>query len=119
MTLSVHAYTRDAAGNMMFVEPTGSSKDLAGFEAFRTTFYGGNTARSLGLRLLPLLSERDLYVEAEDLLRLKEEAILILQHIELFSAEASVVSDVLRVRVENILDAIDRAQSVHGSVVIW
>ncbi|MEX0702315.1 MAG: hypothetical protein WD069_09490 [Planctomycetales bacterium] len=119
MSLSVHAYTRDAAGNMTFVEPNDKSKDLAGFEVFRTTFYGGNTARSLGLRLLPLLPERDLYVEGEELSNLKEEAILILQNIESFTAEASAVSDVLRVRVENILDAIGRAQSVHGCVVIW
>lgn len=119
MSLLVHAYTRDAVGNMIFVEPDDKSKDLAGFEVFRTTFYGGNTARSLGLRLLPLLAGRDLYVEADDLSRLKEETIIILQNIESFMAEASASSDVLRVRVENILDAIDRAQIVHGCVVIW
>jgi len=119
MSLSVHAYTRDVAGNMEFVEPDDKSKDLAGFEVFRKTFYGGNTARSLGLRLLPMLAEQDLYVEAEDLSRLKEEVVLILQNIESFTGEASADSAVLRERVEHILDAIGRAQRVHGGVVIW
>jgi hypothetical protein len=119
MSLSVNVYKRDETGEMVIIEPGDASQELAGFEVFRTTFYGGKTAKSLGLRLLPTLAERDLYVEWEDLSRLKCEVELVLRNIDLFTNEATADSDVLRFRVQNIRDAIERAQEAHASVVIW
>jgi hypothetical protein len=119
MSLLVNAYTRDDRGEMSFLDPNDHSQELAGFEAFRKTFYGSQTARSLGLRLLPSLVEADLYVEGNDLANLHDEARLVLGNIGLFAEEAAADIEVLKVRVQNILDAIERAQKANGGVVIW
>ena len=61
MSLLVNVYTRRRWQDGL--EPNDHSEELAGFEVFRKTCYGGQTARSLGLRLLPVLADVDLYVE--------------------------------------------------------
>ena len=119
MTLSVHAYQRNEAGEMEFIEPSDGSQDLAGFESFRKTFYGGSIARSLGLRLLPSLAESNVIAEGNDLVTLQNEATIILRNLEHFVPEAKAEVETLRFRVKNILGAVDRAQQVHGGVVIW
>jgi hypothetical protein len=119
MSLLVNAYTRDETGKMTIVPMEDHAQELAGFEVFRERFYGGETARSLGLQLLPSLSEGDLYCEGEDLARLRKECEMILQNIEIFSAEAGDM-EVLRFRVCNIIAAIERGQQYpKGGVVIW
>lgn len=119
MSLLVNAYRRNDAGEMVFLDPDDGSKELAGFEVYRKTFYGGEAAQSLGLRLLPSLRETDLYVEGEDLNKLQSEAQLVAQNIQLFVAEAGDNAEGLLPRIRNILDAIDRARKDHGGVVIW
>ncbi len=119
MSLLVNAYKRDEAGKVVFLDVEDHSQELAGFETFRKTFYGGQPARSLGLRLLPSLGEGDLYCEGEDLPKLRQEADIILQNIELFTEEAAADSEVLQFRILNILAAIQRAQHANGGVVIW
>jgi hypothetical protein len=59
MSLLVNVFTRDEAGKMVILDADDHSQELAGFEVFRTTFYGGSMALSLGLRLLPSLAAGD------------------------------------------------------------
>ncbi|MEI8383318.1 MAG: hypothetical protein WCJ09_24585 [Planctomycetota bacterium] len=119
MTLSVHAYRRNEAGEMEFIEPSDGSQDVAGFESFRKTFYGGNMARLFGLRLLPSLAESNVFAEGNDLAALHNEATIIMQNLEQFAPEAKADVATLRFRVQNILGAVNRAQQAHGGVVIW
>jgi hypothetical protein len=118
MTLLVNVYTRGDDGSTSLLESAHSEK-LAGFESFRTTFYGGQTARTLGLRLFPTLADTDLYVEGEDLKILQAEAELVLQNIADFAKEANAEAETLRFRIKNILNAVMRAQEVNGGVVVW
>lgn len=119
MSLIVNAYKRSDNGEMIFLDPSDRSQELAGFEVYRTTFYGGQTARSLGLQLLVTLAETDLYVEGSELAALKDEAELVLHNIVLFTDEAAADSECLAFRMRNIIDAIERAQQANGGVVIW
>ena len=119
MSLLVNAYTRDNGGEMVILEPNDHSEELAGFEVFRKTFYGGQTARSLGLRLLPVLAETDLYAEGQDLDVLQAEAELVLQNVDRFVDEAEAAAETLRFRVQNILNATMRARAENGGVVVW
>jgi hypothetical protein len=119
MSLLVNAYLRDKTGKMVFLDPDDGSEELAGFEVYRKTFYGGAAAQSLGLRLLVSLRETDLYAEGEDLRRLQNEAHLVAQNIQLFVTEAGANAESLMSRMRNILSAIGRAQKVNGGVVIW
>ena len=119
MSLLVNAFRRGDKGEMIFLDPSDHSQELAGFESFRTTFYGSQTARNFGLRLLPSLAEADLYVEGRELASLREEAELVLQNINLFTDEAAADWEVLDLRIKNILGAIDRARQANGGVVIW
>jgi hypothetical protein len=119
MSLSVHAYVRNGSGKMEILAPEDHSQTLAGFETYRKTFYGGQVARSLGLRLLSSLAEADLYCEGEELLNLRHEASVVLRNINVLAEEAGAESESMQFRVRNILAAIERAQSAQGGVVIW
>jgi hypothetical protein len=119
MSLLVNAYTRGDGGEMVILESNDPSEELAGFEVFRKTFYGGQTARSLGLRLLPVLADADLYVEGRDLDVLQAEAELVLQNVDRFADEAAASPEMLRFRMQNILNAVARAQAANGGVVVW
>ena len=119
MGLLVDAFRQNSLGEMEFLDPHDPSMESAGLETDRATFYGGEAARSLGLRLLPLLVERDLCVEGEDLRRLKDEAIVVLANVIRFVDQAHADVDCLRGQIQNILAAIERAQQEGGGVVIW
>jgi hypothetical protein len=119
MSLLVNVYTRDENGKMEFIDPEDSSEELAGFEAFRRTFYGGQTALSMGLQLLPQLAQTDLYCEFAELEQLKEEANMIQKNVGSFTREAGKDEECLQFRIKNILAAISRAERVGGGVVIW
>jgi hypothetical protein len=119
MSLLVDAYRQNAIGEMEFLEPEDPAKEVAGLEVHRVTFYAGQAAQTLGLRLLPSLAERDLYVEGEHLATLKDEANLVLANISMFMEQARADIESLRSRIQNILSAIERAQQERGGVVIW
>jgi hypothetical protein len=119
MSLLVDVYRDNAVGEMEFLDPQDPAKEIAGLEVFRETFYGGHAARSLGLRLLPSLAERDLYVKGDGLTTLQNEAILVLENISLFRDQAGADIEFLRSRIRNILAAVERAQQEGGGVVIW
>jgi hypothetical protein len=119
MSLSVHAYVRNAQGKMSFIEPDDPSEELAGFEVYRRTLYGSRAAILLGLRLLPRLAEGDIYAVGDDLVILRADAEMALTNLRMFEAESGATAERLRPRFENILRAIDRAERAGGGVVIW
>jgi hypothetical protein len=69
--------------------------------------------------LLPTLVERDLVAEGGDLVALEVEARLVLANISKFTEQAGADGESLPLRIQNILDAIDRARQAGGGVVIW
>jgi hypothetical protein len=119
VSLLVNAYKRDEAGKIVFLDPDDGSHELAGFESFRHSFYGGQAARALGLRLLSSLATCDLYVEGDELLLLQTEVQCVMEKIDLFTSEANKDHERLDFYIQNILDAIARARNAQGGVVIW
>lgn len=119
MTLVVNAYVRDSCGEMNFIEPEHSWEELAGFESYRRTLYGSQAALSLGLKLLPILANSNVYAEGPDLEQLRHECELALVNVELFEAESGACAESLRSRFENIICAVERASRVGSGVVIW
>jgi hypothetical protein len=119
MSLLVNAYQRDNYGKIQILDPIDPSDELAGFESFRTTLYGGQVARSVGLRLLPMLGHQDLYVELGDLPRLRAEIELVMENLEQCSKETGVEVKVIQDRLQNVLKAVRRAEELQGGVVIW
>jgi len=119
MSLSVSVYVRGASGEMNFVEPESDSAELAGFESYRTTLYGSQAAKSLGLTLLPSLATHDVFAEGTELERLRRESELALANIDKFVAESGAPGERLRCRFENIIAAVDKARRLGGGVVIW
>jgi hypothetical protein len=98
--------------------PPGS--DLAGPESWRTTIYGSEIVIAGGARLLPLLAVCDLYVESEpDLDALLADCNLIVANLADISRATDTDPDKICHRVENIRQAIHRAQGASGCVVIW
>lgn len=70
--------------------------------------------------MLPLLADGDLYAEGENLARLKAEAELLLDNLDVVAEETGTHRNYVELRIRNILNAIDRAQLVsNGGVVIW
>ena len=119
MSLLVQVFIRDKSEQLTILDAESSGENLAGFENCRKTVYGGDTAKSLGLVLLPLLREQDIYVEGADLDVLQSDSGIILQNIELFAQESKLETTYIRKRVENIIDTITHAKKVGGGVVIW
>lgn len=119
MTLIVHPYTRDKDGkfvSMGFGDSPGS--EMAGFESCRHDLWGHEAARSLGLTLLPSLSDSDVYAEGDDLDRLDTEVQTVLHSLDLLSRSTGFSPDYIELRCRNILEAIGRARAARGGVYI-
>lgn len=100
---------------MVFIE-IAPHKEHAGFERWREELYGAGQAISLGLRLLPLLAHQDLYCTSPaDLSCLYTECETLLSNIDQFPQD----SEVITIRVQNILAAIKVARESDAGIVIW
>ena len=100
-------------------------RNLAGPEVWRTTVYGSDEARSLGLTLLPSLSHSNIDVQGEDLDRLGKEINLLIQNVALFAAIPPPLvraleneSDEILARFTNIANAVIEAKELNGGVNI-
>lgn len=91
---------------------------MAGFESCRRGLWGHETARSLGLTLLPSLSDSDVYAEGDDLDRLDAEVQTVLRSLDLLSRATGFRADYIELRCRNILEAIGRARAARGGVYI-
>lgn len=118
MTLSIGVFTYDEAGNLAHhdLDP---GRDLAGFEVYRTQFWGAQIMLDLGLELLPRLREGIwLWVDQPDLAQLEREARIILEH-NVQIAEVTVVEEhKVLWYANNLLNAIELARTINGVVDI-
>lgn len=122
MTMTVCVYTGEwHSSDYKILEPRPSDNYmLGGFEAWRKELWGSDVIRSLNLKLLPALSRGE-WVHAEgkaldifesDVRTVQANAKLITQHVQI--DEYSIMATTNR-----YLEAIARARSVDGGVVIW
>ena len=100
-------------------------RNVAGPEVWRTTVYGSDEARSLGLTLLPTLAKHDIDVRGEELNRLGVEINLLIQNVALFAAIPPPLvralkeeRDEILARFANIANAVTEAQELNGGVEI-
>jgi len=119
MSLIVCVYVYDRNGVKTEIE-LGQAKDLAGFESSRDKLYGSELAEKLGLKLLPQLKSQDLYeIKGEQLNELERELNIIIENLNQFSEVSGFKQDYIKVRVENIINAVQTAGKVDGVVYIW
>ncbi|MFY0532165.1 hypothetical protein [Nannocystis pusilla] len=89
---------------------------LAGPERWRSKVYGSDTARALGLTLLPTLISQDIYAEGDELDVLEREVEVLLGNTGRWPALGL---DELRFHLLNIIEAIRLARTdAHGGVYI-
>ncbi len=121
VSLSVDAFVRDQdSGERKYLDVTNPEKQTAGFERYRTDFWGADVMKSLGLTLLPMLKEQyGLEVEGTALDELEREAETILENITLVSQNTHLTLQDVQFYVGNVLDAIHMARGVRGGVIIW
>ncbi|PCC74890.1 hypothetical protein SAMN02745121_05931 [Nannocystis exedens] len=114
MTLITHAYVRTADGELRTLAAEPPRNDLAGPERWRVKVYGSDTARALGLTLLPTLATHDIHAEKEDLDVLEREVQVLLGNTVRWP---EIGLDELRFRLLNILEAIRVARAVENGGV--
>lgn len=119
MTLLVNVYVMDEAGEMVEQEPKKASEEMAGFEVYRTTFYGSDLAKRLGLTLLPTLVVGNIYAEGKQINQLKAEAEVMLREAAAFAEQVGRDADHVEFYADNIRKACIRARKMQGRVVIW
>jgi hypothetical protein len=119
MSLSVHAFVRDAADELNLLEPEHPGEELAGTEDFRFKLYASPLSIQLGFKLLPRLARENLLAEGDDVQMLKLEALEIINHLEAFAVVSEISGETIAHRIGNILRALEQAVTVQGGVVIW
>lgn len=119
MTLIVNPYVRDKNQEIEDLEfDDDPPRYMAGFEACRHNLWGHESARSLGLVLLPSLAHQNVYAEGEDLDKLEAEVQKILSNLELLSNSTKYRADSIEFYCGNFLLAISRARAACGGVYI-
>ncbi len=125
MSLLVDVFTADESGESRFLDIPDGSSALAGFESWRTTVWGSETVHALGARFFPQLAGDDLRVAPEDVPEFIKEVLLLQNNIESIAARmdspkpiAQRTSEIAD-RLNNVLDAAQRALQVRGGVQIW
>lgn len=118
-------FTVDGSGEFRFLDVPEGASDLAGFESWRTTVWGSEAVCSLGARFFPQLAGDALRVAPEDVPEFIREVLLLQNNVESISARmdspkpAARRTSEIADRLNNILDAAQRALQVHGGVQIW
>ena len=119
MSLLVNNFIRLADESIALVDVSDHSEELAGFENYRHSVFNSAAALELGLVMLPKLAFGDIYAEGRDIGIIRSEALVILKNIDIFATQIGVASGHLRLRMDNIVRACDRADSPNCGVVIW
>ena len=94
-------------------------KDMAGPESYREELWGSEAVCTLGCVLLPTLREKNIYAVGEQIDQLAQEVNFIRVNSALISQQTRCEEDRLEHYLTNIMDAIERARSIGGGVVIW
>ncbi|MFC4502113.1 MULTISPECIES: hypothetical protein [Streptomyces] len=125
MSLCVDVFLRDTNGERRILDVPDGWDDSAGFEVWRTTVWGSEAVRSLGARLLPVLADGDLWLEAGEVASLLEEVAVLRTHLELIATRTqhprglTEHREQLEVRLRIIEAAALRARELGGGIVIW
>jgi hypothetical protein len=128
VSLLVHTFLRGEGGDLQLLDDAPDGSDLAGFETWRQTVWGGNGARALGARFFPQLADGDLTVEPAEVPAFLAECDLLRRHLdqvvsqqndsELDSSQTPRAGAVAA-RLANIRRAAERAANVGGGVLVW
>ncbi len=103
-------------------DPVPPSGTYAGAERWRESVYGSPSARAIGLRLLPTLTESNIYAIGNELIELRIEAERLLRlHLQTTDKVANYKSedDLVCQSLNNILSAIDSAMSSGEQVGVY
>lgn len=124
MSLIVNVYTRGDDGSMNFLDDRHVTKaaqtaQQAGFESCREKLWGSPAAISLGLSLLPMLAQGDLYAEGQDVEQLAQEIHRVLDNLPLLARETGYDESYIEARAQDILNAANHAGQINGCVVVW
>ncbi|GAA4574810.1 hypothetical protein [Planotetraspora kaengkrachanensis] len=119
MSLTVDVFVILEDGRREVLDVPQDASDLAGHERTRTVVWGSPVVRSLGARFLPSLADSDLWLEPDLLDDFAAECAMLLGHLPAIAAETGWRDDYIRHRLGNMTDAVARARSVDGGIVIW
>lgn len=125
MSLLVEVFVRDPDGKLRILDVPADVYQSGGFESWRTTVWGSESVRALGARLLPLLADADLHVEAGEVPALLREVAVLRTHLDSIAAgterprtlaeHRAGIEDRLRI----IEESAHKALEIGGGVLIW
>lgn len=116
MTLCVDVFVVGPDGERTVLDVPPGHSDLAGFERWRTLVWGAPEVRDLGARFFPVLAERDLEVEPDEVPAFLAECALLRANLAVLGPDPY---DQVAFRLGNIEQAARRALEVCGGVLVW
>lgn len=128
MSLSVDVFVLDGDGKKEFEESPSDGSDLAGFEAWRKTVWGGRGVRALGAGFFPVLADGDLTVWPAEVADFLAECALLREHLSEVAPHPNPqrpddphaeTIDQVSSRLANIQQAAERALKTGGGVMLW
>jgi hypothetical protein len=125
MTLSVHVFLVGNDGARTLLETPTMGAELAGFESFRVSVWGGDAVRALGTRFFPVLAGDDLVVAPEDIAAFLEECGVLRANLDTIAPQGDPghthawYLEIVSTRLANIEAAAQRALHAGGGVLIW
>ncbi len=120
MGLKVYVYKKNVeTGEWGGTLDSEMGDSLAGSESTRTELWGSEIINSLGLKLLPTLTHKNIEVEGSEMLELEAEVNTVQDNVALIASNAPIDEYSILAITRNILKAIDRAKKIEGGVVIW
>jgi hypothetical protein len=125
VTLSVHVFLVGKDGARTLLETPTMGAELAGFESFRVSVWGGDAVRALGCRFFPVLASDDLVVAPEDVAAFLEECLVLRANLGRIAPRGEPghthewYLEVVSTRLANIETAARRALHAGGGVLIW
>jgi hypothetical protein len=125
MSLAVDVFVVGDDGEMCVQDVPADCSDLAGPESWRTTVWGSDEARSLGVQFFPMLAGGDLTVTPDQVPDFLRECALIRSNLEAVTPRRdAAVADERYVRqvyerLANIENAAERALRTGAGVIVW
>ncbi|MEY9994606.1 hypothetical protein ABIE67_006638 [Streptomyces sp. V4I8] len=125
MSLLVEVFVREPDGKRQILDVPDDVYHSGGFESWRRTVWGSEFVRSLGARFLPVLAERDLEVEAEQVPEFLSEVALLRAHLDAIAhgtehpRAVEEHRDGIELRLRIIEESALKAVEIGGGVLIW
>ena len=116
MSLCVDVFVAGPDGERTVLDVPPGHSDLAGVERWRTLVWGSPEMRALGARFFPVLADRDLAVEPDEVAAFLEECAMVRANLSALGPDPL---GQVGVRLANIEQAARRAMAVGGGVLVW